>query len=279
MLPSALRVKWETIRLRETTRACDSEFAPHGTSCLFLGSIQEVHVDSLIHTVTLPAPLKQRTRKSCSSHRASSLRIPCYIFSCRGHYNLFETWFLLVQCAHWVEAALRLLPTSSPENCRPLLWLLTFFYHPTNRGHHRASLMVSSAWERVFQSLQTENHPPPRPPPPDWQEAVMAATRSKLSFKPRRNPNQDDGKCWIPKRYWTEDEGAQRIPILHTNLLVHIDHSGQQADVKMSVSVQRKRRFWHCQSTRCHLAARQCNCSFVSLASRSSDKHGCSGLS
>lgn len=64
------------------------------------------------------------------------------IVSCRGHYNLFEVWFLLVQCAHWVEVAVRLLATSSPENCGPLLWLLTFFYHPTNRGHHRASLMV-----------------------------------------------------------------------------------------------------------------------------------------
>lgn len=64
------------------------------------------------------------------------------IFSCRGHHNLFEAWFLLVQCAHWVEAAVRLLVTSSPENCGPLLWLLTFFYHPTNRGHQRASLMV-----------------------------------------------------------------------------------------------------------------------------------------
>ncbi|XP_075905600.1 Fanconi anemia group C protein isoform X2 [Nelusetta ayraudi] len=63
----------------------------------------------------------------------------------KGHYNLFETWFLLVQCAHWVEVAVRLLVTSSPENCGPLLWLLTFFYHPTNRGHHRASLMVV-AW-------------------------------------------------------------------------------------------------------------------------------------
>lgn len=122
-------------------------------------SLQEVHVDSFIHTVTLPAPFKRRTRKSCSSHRASLLRMACFIFSCRGHSNLFETWFLLVQCAHWVEAALRLLPTSSPENCRPLLWLLTFFYHPTNRGHRRASLMVSSAWGRVFQTMENVESP------------------------------------------------------------------------------------------------------------------------
>lgn len=75
------------------------------------------------------------------------------IFPCRGRYNLFEAWFLLVQCAHWVEVAVRLLATSSPENCQPLLWLLVFFYHPTTRGRHRAALMVSSA-QRLSVTVQ-----------------------------------------------------------------------------------------------------------------------------
>lgn len=62
--------------------------------------------------------------------------------SSRGHRRLFEAWFLLVQCAHWVQAAVRLLVTSTPQNSEPLLWLLTFYYYPTNRGHHRASRLV-----------------------------------------------------------------------------------------------------------------------------------------
>lgn len=112
--------------------------------------------------------------KILQSPQCLVLRISCYFFSSsRGHYNLFETWFLLVQCAHWVEVAVRLLATSSPENCRPLLWLLTFFYHPTSRGHHRASLMVSSASERVFHSLKVAINAP---------GTGMAATGSKLSF-------------------------------------------------------------------------------------------------
>lgn len=60
----------------------------------------------------------------------------------RGHHNLFEVWFLVVQCAHWVQVAVQLLVTTGPEDCGPLLWLLTFYHHPTNRGHHRALQLV-----------------------------------------------------------------------------------------------------------------------------------------
>ncbi|XP_076021215.1 Fanconi anemia group C protein [Genypterus blacodes] len=56
--------------------------------------------------------------------------------------EVFESWFLLVQCAHWVHAALQLLVMAAPEDCEPLLWLLTFYHHPTNRGHCRASQLV-----------------------------------------------------------------------------------------------------------------------------------------
>ena len=62
--------------------------------------------------------------------------------SCRGHHALFEAWFLLVQCAHWVQVAVQLLVTSGPEDGGALLWLLTFYHHPTNRGHHRALQQV-----------------------------------------------------------------------------------------------------------------------------------------
>ncbi|XP_071339519.1 Fanconi anemia group C protein isoform X2 [Trachinotus anak] len=68
-----------------------------------------------------------------------------------GHHKVFEAWFLLVQCAHWVQVTLQLLGTSGPEDCGPLLWLLTFYHHPTNRGHHRALQLVhvKEAWDHL----------------------------------------------------------------------------------------------------------------------------------
>uniref|UniRef100_A0A3B5L3D8 FA complementation group C n=1 Tax=Xiphophorus couchianus TaxID=32473 RepID=A0A3B5L3D8_9TELE len=62
-----------------------------------------------------------------------------------GNHKVFEAWFLLVQCGYWVQMVVQLLVTSGPEDCGPLLWLLTFYHHPTNRWHHRASQLV-----RVF---------------------------------------------------------------------------------------------------------------------------------
>ncbi|XP_041793135.1 Fanconi anemia group C protein [Chelmon rostratus] len=64
--------------------------------------------------------------------------------STRGHRKVFEAWFLLVQCAHWVQVAVQLLVTLGPDDCGPLLWLLTFYHHPTNRGHHRELQLVQA---------------------------------------------------------------------------------------------------------------------------------------
>ncbi|KAM3610924.1 uncharacterized protein V6R79_010600 [Siganus canaliculatus] len=74
--------------------------------------------------------------------------------STRGHHTVFEAWFLLLQCAHWVQVAGQLLVTSGSEDCGPLLWLLTFYHHPTNRGHHRGLQLVRAreAWGHL-QSL------------------------------------------------------------------------------------------------------------------------------
>uniref|UniRef100_H3C3Z6 FA complementation group C n=1 Tax=Tetraodon nigroviridis TaxID=99883 RepID=H3C3Z6_TETNG len=60
----------------------------------------------------------------------------------RGPHGVFEAWFLLVQCVHWVQAAAQLLVTLESRDCGPLLWLVTFYHHPTNRGHHRALQLV-----------------------------------------------------------------------------------------------------------------------------------------
>ncbi|KAK5932380.1 hypothetical protein CgunFtcFv8_004086 [Champsocephalus gunnari] len=101
--------------------------------------------------------------------------------STRGHLRVFEAWFLLIQCAHWVQVAVQLLATSQPEDCGPPLWLLTFYHHPTNRGHHRASQLVHAkeAWDHLrslflahplpvdrVQSLVTLLSPKPQPTSP-----------------------------------------------------------------------------------------------------------------
>lgn len=64
------------------------------------------------------------------------------LLSSRSHHRVFEAWFLLVQCVHWVQLTAQLLVTSETQDCGPLLWLFTFYYHPTNRGHHRALQLV-----------------------------------------------------------------------------------------------------------------------------------------
>ncbi|XP_062310173.1 Fanconi anemia group C protein isoform X2 [Osmerus eperlanus] len=66
----------------------------------------------------------------------------------RGRCGVFEAWFLLVQCACWVEVAVELLVSAGAEDRGALLWLLTFYHHPTSRGHRR-TLQLSSAGEAL----------------------------------------------------------------------------------------------------------------------------------
>ncbi|XP_056145470.1 Fanconi anemia group C protein [Lampris incognitus] len=80
----------------------------------------------------------------------------------RGQCAVFEAWFLFVQCAHWVQMAVQLLVFAEPEDCGPLLWLLTFYHHPTNRGHHRTLQLVNAkkTWEHL-RALSLVSAPPP----------------------------------------------------------------------------------------------------------------------
>ncbi|CAL8344966.1 unnamed protein product [Lota lota] len=66
----------------------------------------------------------------------------------RGQRVVFEAWLMLVQCAHWVEVAVQLLVSPGPQDHELLLWLLTFYHYPTNRGHHRTLQLarVRQAW-------------------------------------------------------------------------------------------------------------------------------------
>ncbi|XP_029999900.1 Fanconi anemia group C protein [Sphaeramia orbicularis] len=83
--------------------------------------------------------------------------------STRGHHKLFEAWFLLVRCAHWVEVAIQLLVTAGSEDCSLLLWLLSFYHHPTNRGHHRDEQLVriKEAWDHLHSVFSVVGHPLP----------------------------------------------------------------------------------------------------------------------
>uniref|UniRef100_A0A673MBN7 Fanconi anemia group C protein-like n=1 Tax=Sinocyclocheilus rhinocerous TaxID=307959 RepID=A0A673MBN7_9TELE len=89
----------------------------------------------------------------------------------------FEAWFLLVQCGYWVDTAAELLVLAAPENAEPLLWLLTFFHHPTNRGHQRSqqTAVAREAWTHLRMLFLT------RPPPPRHLSAVKELLSSSLS--------------------------------------------------------------------------------------------------
>ncbi|XP_030620719.1 Fanconi anemia group C protein [Chanos chanos] len=55
--------------------------------------------------------------------------------------DVFEAWFLLVQCGDWVDVATQLLVLPESEGCLSLLWLIHFYHHPTNRGHQSSQQM------------------------------------------------------------------------------------------------------------------------------------------
>ncbi|XP_054628811.1 Fanconi anemia group C protein isoform X2 [Dunckerocampus dactyliophorus] len=71
-----------------------------------------------------------------------------------GSRSVFEAWFLLVQCSHWVQAALQLLVTTEILDFHPLLWLLTFYHHPTNRGHCRDVQLVAARSGLVSEAVR-----------------------------------------------------------------------------------------------------------------------------
>ncbi|XP_026125848.1 Fanconi anemia group C protein [Carassius auratus] len=95
----------------------------------------------------------------------------------RAYQAVFEAWFLLVQCGYWVDTAVELLVLAAPENAEPLLWLLTFFHHPTNRGHQRSqqTAVAREAWTHLRMLFLT------RPPPPRHLSAVKELLSSSLS--------------------------------------------------------------------------------------------------
>uniref|UniRef100_A0A671NZ65 Fanconi anemia group C protein-like n=1 Tax=Sinocyclocheilus anshuiensis TaxID=1608454 RepID=A0A671NZ65_9TELE len=95
----------------------------------------------------------------------------------RAYQAFFEAWFLLVQCGYWVDTAAELLVLAAPENAEPLLWLLTFFHHPTNREHQRSqqTAVAREAWTHLRMLFLT------RPPPPRHLSAVKELLSSSLS--------------------------------------------------------------------------------------------------
>ncbi|XP_073322843.1 Fanconi anemia group C protein isoform X2 [Pagrus major] len=106
--------------------------------------------------------------------------------STKRHHKVFEAWFLLVQCAHWVQVAVQLLVTSEPEDCGPLLWLLTFYHHPTNRGHHRALQLVHAkeAWDHLHSFFLISAHPLPV----DCLQSLVSLLSSTQPQQPSPSP-------------------------------------------------------------------------------------------
>uniref|UniRef100_A0A3P8S3B4 FA complementation group C n=1 Tax=Amphiprion percula TaxID=161767 RepID=A0A3P8S3B4_AMPPE len=141
-------------------------------------------LESVTNTVSTPQMLHQQVAQSLLVGilfffmRNLSIRIKsvvcCVVLSfcpLGGTTKCFETWFLLVQCAHWVQAAVQLLVTSEPEDCGPLLWLLTFYHHPTTAREaweHLRSVFLVSARPPIdrLQSLVTPLSSQPQQPSP-----------------------------------------------------------------------------------------------------------------
>uniref|UniRef100_A0AAR2KDE2 FA complementation group C n=1 Tax=Pygocentrus nattereri TaxID=42514 RepID=A0AAR2KDE2_PYGNA len=91
----------------------------------------------------------------------SRVHLPCVV-CCRRRRAVFEAWFLLVQCGHWVDAAAELLVSVGSEESEPLLFLLTFYHHPTNRGHQSAqqTIVAREAWSHLRILFPTHTAPP-----------------------------------------------------------------------------------------------------------------------
>nr|XP_015828337.2 Fanconi anemia group C protein [Nothobranchius furzeri]XP_015828338.2 Fanconi anemia group C protein [Nothobranchius furzeri] len=121
----------------------------------------------LVPLLTMPSEMPQEALNNHLKWLSSSLQRlaedgdeGC---STRGRHHLFEAWFLLVQCAHWVQMAVQLLVTSKPEDRDPLLWLLTFYHHPTNKWHQRALQLVRvrEAWDHLHTLFSASVFPVP----------------------------------------------------------------------------------------------------------------------
>ncbi|KAM9360479.1 Fanconi anemia group C protein [Symphorus nematophorus] len=151
----------------------------------------------LVPLLTLPSEMPQEARRRHLNWLSGSLqRLTEEVeegdgdssssSSTRGHYKVFEAWFLLVQCAHWVQVAIQLLVTSEPEDCGPLLWLLTFYHHPTNKGHHRALQLVRAkeAWDHLRSLFLVSA----RPVPVDRLQSLVSLLSSPQSQQPSLSP-------------------------------------------------------------------------------------------
>uniref|UniRef100_A0A671L8F0 Fanconi anemia group C protein-like n=1 Tax=Sinocyclocheilus anshuiensis TaxID=1608454 RepID=A0A671L8F0_9TELE len=133
-------------------------FFPNVTSCLLAPLLTAP-------SGTAPLTISEKFRPSLNK-RTSFMKIA-----------VFEAWFLLVQCGYWVDTAAELLVLAVPENADSLLWLLTFFHHPTNRGHQRSqqTAVAREAWTHLRMLFLT------RPPPPRHLSAVKELLSSSLS--------------------------------------------------------------------------------------------------
>ncbi|XP_023199100.1 Fanconi anemia group C protein isoform X1 [Xiphophorus maculatus] len=147
----------ELSRLQPQTSASLKAFFPQSPPSLLIPLFtmpSEMPQESLKnHLIWVSSSLQRLTEEEEDEEDSDSSNI-------RGNHKVFEAWFLLVQCGYWVQVVVQLLVTSGPEDCGPLLWLLTFYHHPTNRWHHRASQLVQAkaAWDHLYSLFSIEAH-------------------------------------------------------------------------------------------------------------------------
>ncbi|TRY86526.1 hypothetical protein DNTS_010145 [Danionella cerebrum] len=106
--------------------------------------------------------LADRTFRITKESLAGSSKLDHKFFP-EAYQSVFEAWMLLVQCGFWVDTAAEMLVLAAPQKLEPLLWLLVFFHHPTNRGHQN-SQQVAVAREACthLRTLFLTQPPPPR---------------------------------------------------------------------------------------------------------------------
>uniref|UniRef100_A0A672ZP88 FA complementation group C n=1 Tax=Sphaeramia orbicularis TaxID=375764 RepID=A0A672ZP88_9TELE len=136
---------------RPTPQRLEQQLAHTHYVCILVSAVSEMPQDAWRHHLNWLSGSLQRLAEEEEDRDGD------------GHHKLFEAWFLLVRCAHWVEVAIQLLVTAGSEDCSLLLWLLSFYHHPTNRGHHRDEQLVriKEAWDHLHSVFSVVGHPLP----------------------------------------------------------------------------------------------------------------------
>ncbi|KAF7250627.1 Fanconi anemia group C protein [Varanus komodoensis] len=76
------------------------------------------------------------------NHIAEILKATVEAEDIRSCSDLFENWFLFLHFGEWVDVAAEELLVSQAESSDALLWLLAFYYNPSDENQQRTQTMV-----------------------------------------------------------------------------------------------------------------------------------------